>query len=108
MPNSDPWDRFVHPYLTLMSDYYIISPIEHQKLCFTSGEVASENITFGVMSERKINFTPDKIKFSVSFMLKYGKINLFQSVSHRHSKLTFFLVITRQFYDVQRVYCGKY
>ena len=24
MPNSDPWDRFVHPYLTLMSDYYIV------------------------------------------------------------------------------------
>ena len=22
MPNSDPWDRFVHPYLTLMSDSY--------------------------------------------------------------------------------------
>ena len=24
MPNSDPWDRFVHPYLTLMSDSYIL------------------------------------------------------------------------------------
>ena len=24
IPNSDPWDRFVHPYLTLMSDSYII------------------------------------------------------------------------------------
>ena len=24
MPNSDPWDRFVHPYLTYMSDSYII------------------------------------------------------------------------------------
>ena len=22
MPNSDPWDRFFHPYLTLMSDSY--------------------------------------------------------------------------------------
>ena len=22
MPNSDPWDRFAHPYLTLMSDSY--------------------------------------------------------------------------------------
>ena len=27
MPNSDPWDRFVHPYLTLMSDSYIIPPL---------------------------------------------------------------------------------
>ena len=25
MPNSDPWDRFVHPYLTLMSESYSIS-----------------------------------------------------------------------------------
>ena len=25
MPNSDPWDRFVHPYLTLMSDSYILA-----------------------------------------------------------------------------------
>ena len=24
MPNSDPWDRFVHPYLTFMSDSYIL------------------------------------------------------------------------------------
>ena len=24
MPNSDPWDRFVHPYLTLMSGSYNI------------------------------------------------------------------------------------
>ena len=24
MPNSDPWDRFVHPYLTLRSDSYIL------------------------------------------------------------------------------------
>ena len=23
MPNSDPRDRFVHPYLILMSDFYI-------------------------------------------------------------------------------------
>ena len=30
MRNSDPWDRIVHPYLTLMSDSYniIISMIE--------------------------------------------------------------------------------
>ena len=25
MPNSDPWDRFVHPYLTLMSDSYSLA-----------------------------------------------------------------------------------
>ena len=25
MPNSDPWDRFVHPYLTLMSDSYTLT-----------------------------------------------------------------------------------
>ena len=25
MPNSDPWDRFVHPFLTHMSDSYILS-----------------------------------------------------------------------------------
>ena len=24
MPNSYPWDRFVHPYLALMSDSYIL------------------------------------------------------------------------------------
>ena len=56
------------------------------------------------MSEIKINLTPEKNKFSVSFMLKCGKIDLFQSVSRHHRKLTFFLVISRQFYDVQRVY----
>ena len=56
------------------------------------------------MSEIKINLTPEKIKFSVSFMLKCGKNDLFQSVSRHHRKLTFFLVISRQFYDVQRVY----
>ena len=32
------------------------------------------------------------------------KINLFQSVSRHHRKLTFFLVITRQFCGVQRFY----
>ena len=25
MPNSDPWGRFVYPYLTLMSDSYILT-----------------------------------------------------------------------------------
>ena len=43
------------------------------------------------MSEIKINLTPEKIKFSVSFMLKCGKkINVFQFVSRHHRKLTFF------------------
>ena len=72
---------------------------------FTSGEAMSEKTTFGV-SEIKINLTPEKIKFSVSFMLKCGKndLHVFQSVSRHHRKLTFFLVILPQFYDVQRVY----
>ena len=25
MPNSDPWDGFVHPYLKLVSDSYILT-----------------------------------------------------------------------------------
>ena len=57
------------------------------------------------MSEIKINLTPEKIKFSVSFMLKCGKKNkFFQCVSRHHRKLTFFLVIMRQFYGVQHIY----
>ena len=28
MPNSDPWDRFVHPYLTRMSDSYILTSVK--------------------------------------------------------------------------------
>ena len=72
---------------------------------FTSGEEAtSENTAFGVLERNKFQSYTGKIKYSVSFMLKCGKINLFQSVSHDHRKLTFFLVISRQFYDAQRVY----
>ena len=31
-PNSDPWDRFVDPYLTLMSDSYIPNNFSKRKL----------------------------------------------------------------------------
>ena len=34
MPNSDPWDRFIHPYLTLISDSYIIHLFLHL-MCIT-------------------------------------------------------------------------
>ena len=35
MTNSDPWDRFVHPYLTLMSDSYSMAhPLSFR--CFDS------------------------------------------------------------------------
>ena len=67
-------------------------------------KASSENTTFVFMSEMKINLTPEKIKFSVSFMLKCGKIDVFQSVSRHHRKLTFSLDISLQFYDNQRVY----
>ena len=30
--NSDPWDRFVDPYLTLMSDSYILDVCNHSVL----------------------------------------------------------------------------
>ena len=51
------------------------------------------------MSEKKINLTPEKIKFFVSYMLKCGKMTHFSP-----SAVTTENVISRQFYDVQRVY----
>ena len=76
---------------------------------FTSGEATRENTLVKIpllvfMSEIKINHTPEKIKFSVSFMLICRKNNLFQSVNRHHRKLFFSLVILCKFYDVQRVY----
>ena len=46
MPNSDPWDRFVYPYLTLMSDYYIPDNITLYK--------AGKSIFLEILQESKI------------------------------------------------------
>ena len=41
MPNNDPWDRFVHPYLTLMSDSYMLHPLEsYEHLQHRDGDVS--------------------------------------------------------------------
>ena len=50
MPNSDPCDRFVHPYLTHMSDSYImylissfltnIGPVDRLSFCLRTGQNA--------------------------------------------------------------------
>ena len=64
-----------------------ISPNEDQSCIFTRVKIPL--LVF--MSEIKINLTPEKIKFSVSFMLKCGKIfDLYQSVSRHHRKLISF------------------
>ena len=60
------------------------------------------------MSEIKINLTPEKSNLLFLSCLNVEKINLFQSVSRHHRKLTFFLVITRQFCVVQRIYWVLY
>ena len=36
MPNSDPWDRFVDPYLTLMTDSYSNSAKNNKQLIIWS------------------------------------------------------------------------
>ena len=54
LSNSDPWDRFVHPYLTLMSDSYMISvPQSNAKKyihinCFSLVTIVLFPVTFPV------------------------------------------------------------
>ena len=62
------------------------------------------------MSEIKINLTPEKTTTNFLFLscLNVEKINLFQSVSRHHRKLTFFLVNTRQLCGVQCIYWVQY
>ena len=80
-----------------------ISSNEHPKLYFHEWRVKIPLWVF--MSEIKINLTRKKINFLFLSCFYVEKNNLFQSVSRHHRKLTFFLVITRQLYDVQRIYC---
>ena len=42
MPNSDPWDRFVHPYLTLMSDSYMNTDLSVQFIVSFTDEIVAE------------------------------------------------------------------
>ena len=56
---------------------------------FTSGLPRVKIPPLVFMSEIKINLTPEKIKFSVSFMLKYGK-NYFISFSQPSPQKTNF------------------
>ena len=63
----------------MISDFFgvrsiFISSNEHQKAVFA--RVAKPRVKIPLlvfMSEIKINLTPEKIKFSVSFVLKRGK-----------------------------------
>ena len=57
---------------------------------FTSGEATNENTAFVFMSEIKINLTPEKIKFSVSFILKCGKKVLISARKPSSQKTNFF------------------
>ena len=70
MPNSDPWDRFVDPYLTLISDSYIlIFALKHRLWVL----VRTASLIY-VLSKNKKNSTIFHLKITTFTAVKYCSI----------------------------------